>query len=282
MRSIQPLLLGLAVLALAASAHAVPQFSPTTGTERLHTPGSGQPGAEWDTSGVGAGGQISYDSGTGVLSMTAGLNTLNYWDTANGSCATDVGSNCPVSFGPNLDITLSASLDSISATPVGGTILNVSVVFGTSAGVDLVVTDPADGDSVQLRADIAAGTFNGSPTNGITASVFYDTNTGQALSAQVSASGFFAVDQTTSFASLFAPDYFGLNISAISNFDDGNGGGLNEIVTYLIANSALPDFTAEGNGQIFKTASGAFVPEPGVGLLLMAGLAGLVGRARRF
>jgi hypothetical protein len=281
MRSIQPLLLGLAILALAAGAHAVPQFSPTTGTEQLHTQGSGQPGAEWDTSGLGAGGQISYDSGTGTLSMIAGLNTLNYWDTANGTCETDVGSNCAVNFGPNLDITLSASLDSISAVPVGGTIVEVSVVFGATGGIDLKITDPADGGSLQLRANIAAGTFHGSPTNGITASIFYDTASGLALSSEVAASGFFEVDQSTSFASLFAPDYFGLNINAISDFDDGNGGGLNEIVTYLLANSALPDFTAEGNGQVFKTASGSFVPEPGLGLLMIVGLAGLVGRARR-
>ena len=62
----------------------------------------------------------------------------------------------------------------------------------------------------------------------------------------------------------------------MDNFDDGAGGGLDDIVGFAIANGSLPDFTAEGVGQIFRVEAGGFVPEPSTGLMFLAGLAGLM------
>lgn len=277
MRSLWLLALTAAFLLAASAAHAAPQFTPAAG-DRLHSLGSGQPGAEWDTSGLGAGGQVAYDSGTQMLSVTAGLNTMNTWNAGNGACPTDSGSNCGFNFGPDLDITLNASLDSISVAPVGGTFVNVTVSFGSTGGVDLVITDPSDGGSVQLQASVASGVFQGNPTTGFAASVVYDTASGTVFGA-VNAAGFLQVDQATPFASLFQPDFFGINISAFSDFA-GSGGGLDAIIAELILTGVIPSFTAEANGQILNTVSGDFVPEPGTALLLGTALLGLSRRRR--
>jgi hypothetical protein len=278
MRLFQLLILLAAVMVWSAAAQAVPQFVPT-GTARLHTLGSGQLGAEWNTGGLGAGGEVSYDSGTQTLSMDAVLDTMNWYDPANGSCPTDVGSNCSLNFGPDLDISLTASFDSVVVTPLGGGLFGVTVNFGTAGGVDLTITDPADGDSIQLKASVAAGTFMGTPTSGLAASVVFDSAGSGSIIGGVNVVGFLAVDVATPFASLFLPDYFGIQLSAFSDFDDGLGGTLVDIVATTISSGSLPDFTAEANGQILATVTGAFVPEPGT--LLLLSLAGLAILRRR-
>ena len=57
---------------------------------------------------------------------------------------------------------------------------------------------------------------------------------------------------------------------------------LSAIVGASILAGELVDFTAEGNGQVFRTASGEFVPEAGTLLTLGSGILGLVlfGRKR--
>jgi hypothetical protein len=267
------------------SAQAI-QFTPPS-TARLHTITSGEAGAEWNTSGLGAGGQISYDSGTGILTMTGVLDTLNYFDPSNGTCSTDVGSNCAVNFGPDLDITLSAAFDSLVVNPVVGTIVEIVTSFGTSAGVDVVVTDPSDA-TVVFRGDFKAGTFGSTPTTGLSTSVFYDTSTGLVIGAPpVNAIGFIEVDQTSLYADLSLPDFFLIEFGSIDDFDDGIGAPgtskaeLEAILAASIVAGSLVDFTAEGNGQVYRTASGEFVPEAGTLLTLGSGVLGLALFGRR-
>jgi len=271
------LLAGIAGIGWGTAAQALPQFTPTA-TARLHTLGSGQLGAEWNTGGLGTGGQLSYDSASKIATLTAGLNVLNWFDPSNSSCATDSGSNCAFNFNPNLDITLTASFLGFTVAPVTGTLVNVTTNFGTTGGVDFVVTDPTDLNSVQMRGSIAAGSFNGNPTTGLSTSLLFDTSTGLVLGS-VTGSGFLQADPTTPLASLLQPDFFGITFGALNNFDDGNGGGLSAIVAATLASGTLGSFTAEANGQILNTASGQFVPEPAT--LLLLGIAGLAAAARR-
>ena len=68
-----------------------------------------------------------------------------------------------------------------------------------------------------------------------------------------------------------------LNLSEFFDFTPS----INAIAAYLIANGTLPDFTGEGQGQIFRVDTGEFViPEPSTVLLLGLGIAGL-GVVRR-
>jgi hypothetical protein len=266
---------------LAGAAHAAPQFTPDP-DDRLHTLSSGQPGAQWNTGGLGAGGQIDYDSSTQTLTVTGVLDLLNYFNPNNVACPTDAGSNCAFNYGPDLDITLVAKLESLVVTPVFGTVVAVQANFETTGGVDLLLTDPADGNSVLLEASWQGGSFQGNPTTGLTATVLYDTATGQTVgSPPVNASGFLSVDQSTLYASLFQPTYFGITFGSLSDFDDGAGGDLDDIIAASIAAGTLVDFTAEANGQVFNLEAGQFVPEPGTAaLLVVAGLFGL-GRQGR-
>lgn len=285
MRWSQLLVMLTAALVWSTAAQAVPQFTPTA-TARLHTLGSGGTGAEFNTGGVGAGGNVAYDSGTGLVTFTAVLDVMNWYDTASGSgCETDVGSNCSFNFSPDLDISLTASLDSFAVAALGGTFFQVTVNFGATGGVDLSVTDPSDGGSVQLEASVASGTFQGNPTTGLASSLIWDTSLNGGLggvfmgATTLTSAGFLQVDSGTPLASLFSPDFFGIEIGTLSDFDDGSGGGLDEVIRASILAGTLVNFTAEANGQILNTVSGDFVPEPGTALLL--GLAGLVALRRR-
>jgi hypothetical protein len=262
----------------------VPQWSPTTGTERAHTFDSGQPGIEWDTGGLLADGQISYDSGTELLSVSGLVDTLNYWDVANGSCPTDVGSNCTLNYSPELDLTVSAKFKDITITAVGGDFVYVDVNFETTGDpYDLLTLDPVevDPDDIMLTASFVAGEFNGSPTSGLSTRILYNISTLEAFWQDVDVSGFLDVGGGHH-ASLFAEDYFGLALTNGTNFDDGLGGGLNEIVAAYIGTGTLPSFTAEADGQAFRIASGQFIiPEPSTGLLLGFGLAWIAATRRR-
>jgi hypothetical protein len=48
------------------------------------------------------------------------------------------------------------------------------------------------------------------------------------------------------------------------------------IAAYVLANNDLPDFTGEGEGQLYRVDTGDFViPEPSTALLFGLGIAGL-------
>jgi hypothetical protein len=259
----------------APAAHAI-QFTPP-GTALLHTVGSGEPGAEWNTGGTSGGGEISYDSGSQLLTIDASLDVLNYYDPSNGSCDSDVGTNCSFNYGPDLDISLTAELDSITVTPVVGTIYEILVSFHSAGSPDLVVTDPSDGDAVVLEGDLQAGEFNGSPTTGLQAQVIYDAGAGTAVFDDVNSVGFFAVDTGTTYASLFGSTYIGINLGTLADFAPT----LDALASGAFNTGTLASFTAEANAQIFRSDTGQFVvPEPATAFLMLAGL-GLLGSVAR-
>jgi hypothetical protein len=273
----------VATLALGVgSAQAVPQFTPSPG-DSLHTIFSGEAGAQWNTSGVGVGGSISYSSGTQQLSITGVLDILNYWNPGNGSCPTDAGSNCAFNYGPDLDITLVADLHSVVVDDLTLGFYQVTVNFETTGGVDLSVTDPADGNSVQLEASWQAGTFLGNPTTGMAVSLVFDDGAGSVIGTTLDGAGFLSVDGSTPYASLFAPTYFGLAFQSLSDFAPTLDSLADDLVEEYKASSplTLESFTAEANGQVYKTDTGEFVPEPGAVFLLGLGFLALAARARR-
>lgn len=261
------------------------QFTPTA-TARLHTLASGQPGAQWNTGGLGAGGELSFDSGTGVATLTADLDVMNWFDPADGACSTDGGSNCTYNFGPDLDVSLDAQFSGVVVTPVSGSLVNVTLNFATTANgaPDLVVTDPSDvGFGSVLEGDWQAGLYGGNPTPGLSISVLFDTSSGTATFSTAQVSGFLAIDGSTAYASLFesGSSYFGLQIASLSNFDSPGVGNLDDIIAGAVQSGTLPSFSAEGNGQVYRLTTGDFVvPEPTTALLLGAGLA-LLGARRR-
>ncbi len=260
------------LLLIGTSAAAVPQFTPTA-TSRLHTLGSGQPGAEWNTGGLLANGEIDYDSGTGRLTIEAELDVLNYYDPGT-ACPTDVGSNCAFNYGTNLDITLEADLHSIDVTPLGGGDALIEINFESTGGTDLTLVDPTD-LSTLLTAEWQAGTFASTVTTGLTVSAFY---LGGSVFGDPQVTGVFG-DMAGSYASLFGPlsGNFGLSISEAFDFSPS----IDAIAATIIGTGSLPDFTAEGEGQVFRTETGQFVPEPATWLLMVTSAAGLFLAGRR-
>jgi hypothetical protein len=276
----------LSALALALSwsgSAAAIQLTPTA-TARLHTIASGQPGALWNTTG---GAQLSYNAGTGVATLTANLDVLNWFDTANGACATDVGSNCTHNYTTDLAITLDAAFVGTTVVPTATpNVVNIRLNFATTANAlpDLSVLDPTDvGFGNVLEGDWQAGTYNSQPTTGLSFNVVFNTATNTVLGTP-NGSGFLAIDSATAYAGLFASgtNYFGLNVATLSGFASALPGGLNGIIAYAAANNALPNFTAEANGQVYRVTSGEFVPEPGALMLLTGAFTwlGLRGRGR--
>lgn len=266
-------------LLLAGSASAVLQYTPTA-TALLHTIGSGQPGAEWNTGGSGSGvtgGQISYD-GAGTLTVSAQLDVLNWYDPAPGSgCELDTTTNCSFNYSPNLDIMLQASLDGVTVTPINAQYATVMVSFGTTGGTDLTFYD---GATNALLGKVQAGQFNGNPTDGLQATVTWDYVNDQVAGGLTIVNGQAFISATGGpYASLFGGDTFGIGFATVQDIA-GAGGGLNEVVRAAINTGVLPAFTAEANGQILNTVNGSFVPEPSSWLLLGSALGGLLLRRR--
>ena len=164
----------------------------------------------------------------------------------------------------------------------------VEVNFETTADsiADFILVDPTDSTTL-LEGDWAAGMFGATSTTGLSATILWDsgTNTAAFGSGQVGDTGFLQINQSTPYASLVdngGAESFALNLTTLDNFDDGSGGGLNEIIGDAILSGTLGTFTAEGQGQVYRIESGGFVvPEPGTGLLMLAGLLGLAGMQRR-
>jgi hypothetical protein len=281
MRRSGALLLAVGLTIGGASSASALQLVPTA-TSRLHTITSGQPGAQWNTTG---GAQLSYNSGTGTATLTANLDVLNWFDTADGACSTDAGSNCSFNYSPDLAITLEAAFVGTVVTPIAPNTVNIRLDFQTTANAlpDLTVLDGTDvGFGNVLEGVWQGGLFNGNPTTGLSFNVVFNTLT-QTVLGTPNGSGFLAIDSATAYAGLFesGTNYFGLNVATLSGFASALPGGLNGIIAYAALNNALPDFTAEANGQVYRVTSGEFVvPEPTTAVLLAAGLV-LLGARRR-
>lgn len=268
--------IAVATLFTAGTASAVQFVLPTADT-RLHSISSGEPGAEWDTGGLGVNGELSYSSVTEILSFDAELNVLNYFDPNDGGCPTDVGSNCTHNYVTNLDLSVSASLESIDVTFLGGTFFELTVNFESTGGTDITLTDPTD-STVLLSASWQAGSFLGSPTTGLSATALYDTGSASVI-GDLTLVGF-AGAATGSYAQLL--DSGGgsnllVNIGEAFDFSPT----LDALAATLVGTSTLASFTAEGEGQLFRVESGNFVPEPHAALLLGSILlAGAIARRR--
>jgi hypothetical protein len=258
------------------------QFSLPSVDTRLHTLTSLQPGAEWNTTGTA---NLSYSSVTQQLTLTANLDVLNYHDPNGGAgagvvgapCTTDAGSNCSFNFASDPTILLVADLNSIVVINQGAGLYSIDLNFETTGGNDITVTDPTD-NTVLLTGSWQAGSFQNNPTTGLTVSALFDSNFGSLVIDPTSVG--FAVVTGGAYAQLLdsgGSQDIALNIAAFNAFSPSEAA----IALALISTGTLPSFTAEGEGQVYRVASGDFeAPEPGALLLVGAG-AGLVAVCRR-
>ena len=166
---------------LGAPAQAI-QFTPDA-NDRVHSPGSGQPGVEWNTGANGTiGGQINYDGTAQEISITGAIDVMNFFNTvtpnrgALGTCGSDAGSNCSLNYGPDLNFTVEAGLATISTELIFGNFHTVTIFFETTSdGIpDIVWTDPSDSNAVVLEASWVAGIFGGDFTHGLKTAITYD------------------------------------------------------------------------------------------------------------
>jgi hypothetical protein len=277
-----------AAIALAAgTAQALPQFVPTA-TAKAHTVFSGEAGFTWNTGGLGVNGQIVYTDATNQLAIGGQIDAANYYDPLNGSCPTDSGSNCSFNYGPDLDFSVLAEFIGVTVTPTGGGLFDIVLDFQSTGGTDIVWSDPADGNSVMLSASWTAGTFMGNPTPGLQVVSTYCDGVGgcgpAGLTGDPLAIGFALIDPLSLYAGLFDSDSNPLtNNSIMLDFSEmfDFSPDINTIAAYVIANNDLPDFTGEGEGQLYRVDTGDFViPEPSTALLFGLGIAGL-GVVRR-
>jgi hypothetical protein len=285
--------IGIALVAAAAiafaagTAQAIPQFVPSA-TAKAHTVFSGEAGFTWNTGGLNVNGQIVYTDATNELAIGGEIDAANYYDPLNGSCPTDSGSNCTFNYGPNLDFSVLAEFIGVNITNTGGGLYDIVLDFQSTGGTDIVWSDPADGNSVMLTASWTAGTFNSVPTPGLQVLATFCDGVGgcgpAGLTGDPLAIGFALIDPLSLYAGLFdsdsnplTNDSIMLDFSELFDFDPTE----DAIAAYILANNDLPDFTGEGEGQLYRVDTGEFViPEPSTALLLGLGIAGL-GAVRR-
>ena len=290
-----------AALSLAGTAHALPQFVPTP-TAKAHTLLSGESGFTWNTTADPAD-QIQYDDGSRLLSVQGEIDVANFYDPLyvgpipyGPACPTDSGSNCTFNYSPNLDLTVLAEYLGATATPLGGGMYDIVLDFQTAGGTDILWTDPADGNSVMLSASWTAGTFNAAPTPGLQVIAQYCDGVGGCGAAGVIddpvAIGFALIDNSSLYAGLFDSDANPFNdnsimvdFSELFDFVTPVGdGSINAIAAFVLADpeNDLPDFTGEGQGQLYRVDTGEFViPEPSTAMLFGLGIAGLGALRRR-
>ena len=259
---------------------------------------SGEAGSVWTTQGLGVNGQVEYD-GASSLAIDGHITTLNYYDTQLGSgCETDSGSNCPFVYGTPLDFTVLATFIGLTTTPgFNPGEYDIIIDFESTGGNDILWTDPLDGNSIMLAASWTAGDFLGSPTPGLQVVATWCDGVGgcgpQGLIGDPLAIGFALIDNSTPYAAMFDSDgnpftsnSIMLDFSELFDFASvaalaSPPNGIDTIAAYVIANNVLPDFTGEGEGQLYRVDTGDFViPEPSTALLLGLGIAGL-GAVRR-
>ena len=94
------------------------------------------------------------------------IDAVNYYDSLNGSCPTDIGSNCSFNYGPNLDFDVAANFIGMTVTPTGGGFIDIVLDFQSTGGTDIIWTDPADGNSVMLTGQLGRGRLPQQPDAG--------------------------------------------------------------------------------------------------------------------
>ena len=152
-------------LCLAGSASA---YQSLPADARINEWNTGMPGIDWNTPPAG----VDYDAvgapveaHDGELQVGGTVPTLNYHTP--GAPTTNLNQD----FIPDLNFSLEATYLDSYVTPVGGDYWQLTSTFGTTddGNWDLILTDPGDGNAEVLRANLIAGTFNGSEVEALTA-----------------------------------------------------------------------------------------------------------------